>query len=77
MRILSISILSIILIFFEFVMFKISWELGIGSLVLICTILSIWFVLKKITTIVIDPDFALNSNHSLDSKKTRSDILTI
>jgi len=58
-------------------MFKISWELGVSSLVLICTILSIWFVLNKITTIVLDPNFALNSNPFRDSKEPESNPQTI
>ena len=76
MRILTISILSLIFVFFELVMFKISWELGISSLVLICTILCISFVLKKITTIVLDPDFAVNSEPFRNSKKIESNIET-
>ena len=70
MRILKIFIISIILVFFEVIMFKISWELGISSLILISTILCIFFVLKKITTIVMNPEFAINSGHARDSKKT-------
>ena len=74
MRILTITILIIILLFFEVLMFDISWELGISSLVLILTISCIWFVLKKITTIVMDPDFALTSEPFRNSKKLGSNI---
>ena len=58
-------------------MFKISWELGISSLVLICTLLCIWFVLNKITTIVLDPNFVLNSNPFRDSKNQETNLNTI
>ncbi len=74
MRISIILIFSLILVFFEVIMFKISLELGLSSLILISTIFCIWFVLKKITTIVLQPDFALDTDPFRNSKKTESTI---
>tara|TARA_Y100001970_G_C14252223_1_gene872694 strand:+ start:2541 stop:3986 length:1446 start_codon:yes stop_codon:yes gene_type:complete len=54
-------------------MFNISLELGVSSLVLISTILCIWFVLKKITTITMHHDLAINSDAFSDSKINDSD----
>ncbi len=52
MRIIKYFILFSIFIIFEFIMFSISLEIGLSSIVLISTIFTIWIILKKITTIV-------------------------
>ena len=75
MRIFKILIFGIILIIFQFLMFKISWEMGISSLVLISTILCIWLILKKITTIVMHKDLVLTSEPFRDSKKLDSNVI--
>ncbi|HBR59306.1 MAG TPA: hypothetical protein DEA86_02385, partial [Deltaproteobacteria bacterium] len=67
MKILKKIILGIILLVFEYSMFQISIELGLTSLVLICAVLCIWIVLKKVTTIIVQPELALSSAPFRDS----------
>jgi len=71
MQIIKKTIFALVFIVFEISMFKISWELGISSLILISTIFCIFLVLKKITTIVIHNDLALNSEPFRDSEKLK------
>ena len=76
MKILKKIILGIILLVFEYSMFQISIELGLTSLVLICAVLCIWIVLKKVTTIIVQPELALSSAPFRDSTNSSNiDIL--
>jgi len=61
MKILKIIIIGIVLLIFEISMFQISLEIGMSSLVLISTVLCIWIVLTKITTVVVYPELVLSS----------------
>ena len=61
MKILKIIIIGIVLLIFEISMFQISLEIGLSSLVLISTVLCIWIVLTKITTVVVYPELVLSS----------------
>ena len=57
-------------------MFQISTEIGLVSLFLICVMLSIWTVLKKITTVVVNPELIPSSTPFRDSpNSTKNDIL--
>ena len=76
MKILKKIILGIILLVFEYSMFQISIELGLTSLVLICAVLCIWIVLKKVTTIIVQPELVLSSAPFRDSTNSANiDIL--
>ena len=76
MKILKKLILGIILLVFEYSMFQISIELGLTSLVLICAVLCIWIVLKKVTTIIVKPELVLSSAPFRDSTNSANiDIL--
>ena len=55
-------------------MFNISLELGISSIVLISTIFSIWFILKKITTIVRHGDLVTNEDPFKNIKESNSSL---
>ena len=67
MKILKIIIIGIVLLIFEISMFQISLEIGLSSLVLISTVLCIWIVLTKITTVVVYPELVLSSEPFRDS----------
>ena len=76
MKILKIIILGIVIIVFEYSMFQISTEIGLVSLFLICVMLSIWTVLKKITTVIVNPELIPSSTPFRDSpNSTKNDIL--
>jgi len=78
MKILKKIILGIILLVFEYSMFQISLELGLTSLVLICAVLCIWIVLKKVTTIIVQPELVLSSAPFRDSTNSaNNDILPV
>ena len=71
MKIRKIILLGIVLIVLEYSMFQISLELGLSSLVLICAVLSIWNVLKKITTVIVYPEMVLSSAPFRDSPDSK------
>ena len=76
MKILKRIILGIFILVFEYSMFQISTEIGLVSLFLICVMLSIWTVLKKITTVVVNPELIPSSTPFRDSpNSTKNDIL--
>ena len=78
MKILKKIILGIVLLIFEYSMFQISLELGLASLVLICAVLCILIVLKKVTTVVVHPELVLSSAPFRDSPNSaNNDILPV
>ena len=50
-------------------LFQFSWEIGLSSLVLIAATWCIWLVLKKITTVVVNPELLFSSEPFRDSGK--------
>jgi len=62
-------LLGIAALIFVISLFQFSWEIGLSSLVLIAATWCIWIVLKKITTVVVNPELLFPSEPFRDSGK--------
>ncbi|MBC8260113.1 MAG: hypothetical protein H8E38_13950 [SAR324 cluster bacterium] len=74
MKIIKKIIFAVVFLIFEFYIFQFSWQIGVSTLVLITATVCIWLVLKRITTVVTQPELSLSSAPFRDSEISKNSV---